>query len=372
MTAPRPTVQRSPKTTPRRLRPLMKQPSSRSRSRPAWMCRAWWMRTLRSQKTRPPEEPRRARSSAPRHSRRPTIQVSSSTSGALHSSSASGVAAAAARDVRAEGLDARPRACLRPRFCRLPHPGPSGACSRGSASASGAEAGDRASGRQFHRQALVGVRDGLPGVDRAGALRGRRAAAVHAFRVGEQRFERSPQPLRAFLARVAYSGVADGLHVGPVVVDHDAGAGGHGLHDHGVRAADLGRRDEDGRVAQELAVRGPELVAGEEDAVVPGRAQLCLVLLRVGGVADDHQAQVGLQPAERLDQHVRVVLRHEPADEEDVAARRQAEALGARRRARSGRRRRRTARRPAARTRRGCRRSRGRGRGTAAGWCASR
>ena len=162
-------------------------------------------------------------------------------------------------------------------------------------------------------------------------MRARSAAALRQrsirSRVGEQRFERSPQPLRAFLARVAYSGVADGLHVGPVVVDHHAGAGGHGLHDHGVRAAHFGRRDEDGRVAEELAVRGPELVAGEEDAVVPGRAQLGLVLLRVGGVADDHQAQVGLQPSERLDEHVRVVLRHEPADEEDVAARREAQTL---------------------------------------------
>ena len=101
--------------------------------------------------------------------------------------------------------------------------------------------------------------------------------------------------------------------------------GGHGLDDHRVRAADLGGRDEDGRVAQQLPVRGPEAVAGEDDAVVAGRPEPLLVVVGVGRVADDDEAQVGLEPAERLDEHVRVVLGHEPPDEEHVAARLEAE-----------------------------------------------
>ena len=97
--------------------------------------------------------------------------------------------------------------------------------------------------------------------------------------------------------------------------------------EHRVRAPDLRRHHDDGGVAQQPAVRGSELVAGEDDPAVAGLLQTLLVGVRVRSVSHHHQPQVGAQPEVGVDQHVRVVLRHEPADEEDVAAGGQPEAL---------------------------------------------
>jgi hypothetical protein len=94
---------------------------------------------------------------------------------------------------------------------------------------------------------------------------------------------------------------------------------------------DLGRGAEQVRVALELPVPAAEHVPGEDDARVGRAHHLADVLVRVGHAADDHELHpagpVAVDPRERLDQLVRVVLGLEPADEQQVAPGLQPEAL---------------------------------------------
>ena len=94
-----------------------------------------------------------------------------------------------------------------------------------------------------------------------------------------------------------------------------------------MSAADLGGHHKEGGVARQLAIAVAEHVAGKDDPRVGRRLERRLVFVGVGGVADDHEPQPGLEPRERLEQDVSVVLGHQAAHEEDVVARLQPEAL---------------------------------------------
>ncbi len=98
-----------------------------------------------------------------------------------------------------------------------------------------------------------------------------------------------------------------------------------------MRAADLGGGAEQVGVALQLPVAAAEHVAREHHARVGGAAHAVDVLGRVRRAAHHHQLHaLGLgrrDPRPRLDQHVRVVLGLQPAHEQHVAARLQAQAL---------------------------------------------
>ena len=153
-------------------------------------------------------------------------------------------------------------------------------------------------------------------------------------RLGEQTLQHLGQRRPAARAAVAKTGVPNCLQVLRRVVDHDAVAEGHRLHQRRMRAAHLGGLDEDQRVAGQLGVGIAELVAGEDDRGVAPRAGLERgdVLRDVGRVAGDHTfhirrgAPLPAQGQPGLHQVMGAVLRHQPADEQHVAARHQAEA----------------------------------------------
>jgi len=91
-----------------------------------------------------------------------------------------------------------------------------------------------------------------------------------------------------------------------------------------MRAADLGRRAEQVGVALKLPVATPEHVPREDDPGVGAAPDLADVVIGLGRTADDHQLHPGgpraIDAAERVDQHVWVVLGLQAADEQDVAA----------------------------------------------------
>jgi len=98
-----------------------------------------------------------------------------------------------------------------------------------------------------------------------------------------------------------------------------------------VGSPDPGRSAEQVRVTLQLPVAAPEHVSGEHDAGVGGAPHLTDVVVGVRRAADDHQLHAAgpslVDPAERLDQQVRVVLGLQPADEQDVAPQLEAELL---------------------------------------------
>jgi len=158
--------------------------------------------------------------------------------------------------------------------------------------------------------------------------------------LGDQRWLRQ-QPVQhlgqrqpAARAAVAKSSLPNRLEVLRRVVDHNAVAEGHRLHQRWVCAAHLGGLDEDQRVAGQLGVGVAKLIAGEDDRRVLPRAGLerSDVLRDVGRIAGDHtfhvsgDAPLPAQDQPGLDQVMGAILRHQPADEQHVAARRQAEA----------------------------------------------
>ncbi len=147
----------------------------------------------------------------------------------------------------------------------------------------------------------------------------------------EQALELGRQRRHARLAGERHARVADGLDVRRVVVDEHAVARGQRLEDHRVRAADLRRSAEDVGVVLQLPVAAPEDVAREDHPRVAGALDLLDVVVRVRRAADDDELHA-LRPlagdaAERLDEHVRVVLGLQAPDEQDVLVRLQAEAL---------------------------------------------
>ncbi len=179
-------------------------------------------------------------------------------------------------------------------------------------------------------QLLVLVGDRVPRVA-PGALAGPGAVVLDELGLVEEALELGGQRRHALLAGERQAGVADRLDVRRVIVDEHAVAGGERLEDDRVRAAHLGRRAEDVGVALQLPVAAAEDVAGEDDARVAGALDLLDVVVGVGRAADDDELHpprpLARDAAERLDEHVGVVLGLQAADEQDVAARLQPEAV---------------------------------------------
>ena len=98
-----------------------------------------------------------------------------------------------------------------------------------------------------------------------------------------------------------------------------------------MRAAHLGRGAEHAGVALQLPVALAEHVAGKDHPRVGRAPHAADVVVGVGGAAYHDElhpaAAERIDAAERLDEHVRVVLGLEPSDEQHVAVALEAELL---------------------------------------------